>query len=639
MRSKTSFFNKTLFLSDIKRYWWVSAAETLLLILACVIPLYTECMFAFANEHTSIHLWNENPILVTMPFSFGTAIIMFTYMHFNGSVSSMHSLPVKRYGLYITKLVSSAAILTVPILITGIIISIMSMGEVCADYVKPSDIALWMYTAFIYSAIIFSLTLLVNMMTGNPIGTVIFTVGFAVLPLFITGILTSIFDVEVFGYSSRYSQDILNYFYIAPRSVAKKDYAAVYPVLSVIFLVLAYMLYRIRKSESHGEVITFRWLNPLFIGIIAALASGAGYGYCQGILNIKSLFTMLPFGLLGTVIAYMISKKALKLKGVLKPIGVYLIISLCFIGFIKFDISGYEKRVPDAQEIASASISSNYYGAEPMFTQSEDIASVLRLHSHLITTKNRDNDDGYYTDIIYELKNGKRMTREYRLDYKADKSFLKPVYETDEYIKRMYSCLWQDEFTSAGIHDRRVSNDNILTLYPDNEDMNILIDALKTDLYDLKYEEILKVRNNGNGSLKVTLEWNEEANDDYKTVYSNSETFHIYDTYTNTIKVLTELGIYEKIPKASDIVNAEIEIRHAFDDKLINSYTIEQKEEVESLYSGYENMVSESVTFTNYETAVNVYVTYTTAAGHSFTVSRTYDSDKVPEVFKINTNS
>ncbi len=634
MRSKTSFFNKTLFFSDIKRYWWVSAAETLLLILACVIPLYTECTFAYINGHETIYGWTESPVLVTMPFSFGTAIILFTYMHFNGSVSAMHSLPVQRHGLYISKLISSAAILTVPILITGIIISIMSMGEICSDFVKPSDIALWMYTAFIYSAIIFSLTSVVNMMTGNPIGTVIFTVGFAVLPLFLTAILTGIFDQEVFGYNSRYSQDILNYFYISPRSVIKKEYVVVYPVLSVIFLVAAYMLYRIRKSESHGEVVTFRWLNPLFIGIIAALASGAGYGYCSGILNLESLFTMLPFGMLGTAIAYMISKKALKFKGTLKPMGIYLIISLCFIGFIEFDISGYEKRVPDAQDIVSASISSNYYGDDPMFTDSDDIASVLRLHSHLITTKNRDNDNGYYTDIVYELKNGKKMIREYTVDHTADKNFLKPLYETEEYIRRMYNILRQDEFTEANIHDRRVSNDNILALYPDNEDMSILIDALKTDLYNMKYEEILKARRSG-GSLTLNVMWNEQANDDYKTVYSNSETFYIYDSYTNTVKVLTDLGVYDQIPTAEDIVRADIELRQAFDEKLLSSYTIEQKDKLAELYSMYDNMVSGSETYENYETAVNVFVNYTTEDGHNFTVSRTYDPDKVPEIFEI----
>ena len=100
------------------------------------------------------------------------------------------------------------------------------------------------------------------------------------------------------------------------------------------------------------------------------------------------------------------------------------------------------------------------------------------------------------------------------------------------------------------------------------------------------------------------------------------------------MKVLSALGVYDQIPTAEDIVKVDIELRQAFDDKLLNSYTIEQKDELAELYSMYENMVSGSETFENYETAVNVFVNYTTEDGHNFTVSRTYDPDKVPEIFE-----
>jgi len=46
MNSKISFFNKSFFKSDIKRFWWIGVIETLLLLLTVTIPIYDQCTYA-----------------------------------------------------------------------------------------------------------------------------------------------------------------------------------------------------------------------------------------------------------------------------------------------------------------------------------------------------------------------------------------------------------------------------------------------------------------------------------------------------------------------------------------------------------------------------------------------------------------
>ncbi len=40
MKQPTSLFNKAIFKSDLKRFWWVSALHTLLIFVSCLLPLY-----------------------------------------------------------------------------------------------------------------------------------------------------------------------------------------------------------------------------------------------------------------------------------------------------------------------------------------------------------------------------------------------------------------------------------------------------------------------------------------------------------------------------------------------------------------------------------------------------------------------
>lgn len=632
MRSKTSFFNKALFLSDIKRYWWICAVETLLLVLTCAVPVYINCLEAYYLGRFDIFSWIHTALYVTVPFGFGTAVLLFSFMHFNASVSAIHSLPTKRSAIFTTKLISGLLLGTVPVVITSIILGIMSAGETCKNYIDIADILKWTYAAIMYGILVFSLTTVVNMMTGNPVGTVIFTIGFAVIiPIFIA-LFTSIFEEEIHGFNSRYAGSSLEYIYIAPSNMLKVKYAFIYPVLSVVFLFGAHALYRVRKSEKHGEVIAFQYLVPVFMGIIATLASGIGHSYSTGVLGINSLFTIIPFGTLGTLVAYMIWKKSISLKGFIKPLGIYLSLALVFIGVIEFDLTGFERYVPMPDDVKSVSVSDNKSNGEAVFDNADDIALVTELHTFLTIEKERYVLYGSPVEIKYKLKNGRTIKREYLVDYDADKSMLKPLYETNEFRKAQFDILSHkaDDFVSAQIDDRRFEQGKPVTLYPDNDMFEKLAKAVKKDIENTKYEDLTSDRNS---SMSVSLSWNESVPNS-KQSYQRSEIFYVKDTSINTKKVLEEMGIYDKIPGSDDISSINVTIHTSKDDTSPTTYKITDAEKIATVYAMYDDMISESQTYADYLKAVDVYLEYTLKNGHSFGVSRTYDEDKIPQIFR-----
>ena len=640
MSSKTLFFNKALFLSDVKRYWWLCLSNTLLLILCCVVPVYDRCIHQDLYSYGTSPTWIGAGIFINIVFSLGTSTILFSYMHFNSSVSTMHSLPVKRGTIFVTKLITSLMFLIVPIVISSVLFAFIApVGNF-----NIIDIIKWLYQGVIYAVLILSLTLIVNMMTGNPIGTLVFTIGFAIVPIVMLTLLDFVFSNSVYGYLGN-PDNFAQYVYIGPDGLTTAEFGFIYPIMSVAFFIGAYLLYKFRKSEKYGEVISFKFLVPVFIGIIASLASGLSYVYFCEILDIDSLFTLIPFGILGTVIAYMVYKKVFSFKGIHKPLGIYLVCVLCFIGIVKFDITGYEGRIPEISDIESVSIESvkyNPYDNIPEFTKSKDIEAVLKLHDYCITSINDREKSAVSMPICYNLKNGKTLKRKYHLDYEKDKAYLKPLFETREYRLTRFSLIDGKDrsFTKIEIDDRRFAKTNIYTtLYPNNDDMAKLISALKKDMANATYEEL--TQRSGISSAMINVSWEEQlktydkiAIEEKANMFPNSEAFSVYPSYLHTIDMLNKLGYYDSLPKDTDIQSVRLTIRDDISDKEAVSANITDREEIKEIYLLYDSMIGGRHYRKYGNNTVNVYLTFTLNNSHVFDVSCTYDRENIPEQFK-----
>ncbi len=659
MNLKASFFSKSIFKSDMKRFWWIGLLETFILIVAVVIPLYERCtrfMYNFDSYGKCVPEWMNGSFLLIILFSLCVTVVLLSYMHFSASMCGHHSIPVTRKKLLTTKLISAVILTVLPIIINGIIIGAILYRYDFYEFYGFGDIIKWIIAGVLYCFLIISLTAFVNMMTGNPIGSLVFTTGFVFLPAILIISFSAFLEQEVFGYTSSNVDELLRFIYIGEKSLITVPYIFVYLSLTVLFTWGAYKLYGKRKLESHGEVVTFKWLVPVFIGIISIFSSIASYVYFVGILGKDSMLYILPLGAVGTVIAWMVSRKSLSLKGIVKPVGIYLVAGLVFCSIFYFDLTGYERRIPDIDDVECVLLMSHpertvfvddrkigYYeeGKKDLyFRDTEDINNVISMHKYFVDNrKSRNLDDYTSLPVEYTLKNGKKLRRTYVINHVSDAEALKPVYETEQIKASMYKMAdgSKKEYMRILIRDRRVNDNENLVLYPDNTYLSKFVDALIKDIENLKYEEFM-VNNGGSTSVEIVFKTNKIYDEPVEREnHEEHEYYAISPVYKNTIKILKEMGY--NMPTAAEIEGATIATWDGegyYSEKEIKEEKITSTtnpEEIAAIYAVYDSMI-EGKKYTRYEDCKNIKVSYRLKTGKTFEVSCSYDEDKIPETLR-----
>ena len=636
MSLKKSFFNLGIFKSDIKRFWWLSLAETILLFLICVWTVLERLKSDIYSYGSKIPSWENPGIIVLIAFSVGIGVVLFSYIHSNASVSMHYSMPIKRSTFLFTKINAGIVLTYLPIIANAVVFAVILAVTDYSDAYTYADILRWLVSGILYTTVFLTLTVFVNLMTGNPIGTLIFTCGFSILPWILLMFFDGFFDQNVYGYSNMALEKIISYIYIGERNLVKLPYALIYIGLIALFITGAYFLNKTRKLENHGEVIAFSWLKPVFIAIISVLTSMLGYLYFNEVMSKTGPLWILPFGILGTVIASMISRKSLSVKGSVIPVAFYIAVALVFCAFIRFDIVGYERRIPDISKVQSARI---IHGEEADydFTKPEDITNVISLHKHMIDNRKEGSND--VIPIEYTLKNGRKISRNYQVDFREDKEYLKPLYETKQMKLNHFPILDKKdkEFVSLNISDRRIDGNESIAIYPDNPYMTKLIDAITQDINETTYEEFVI---DGGASITIGVNYNKMVNaiGDYSKVDSLAEYYSIRQSYKNTLEVLKKMGYLDKLPTQSDIKYADVYVWHGSDymsekearEKAVTG--IDDKEELYKLYSNYQSMI-ETRKYTDYENAYNVRIVYKLNDGREFVVSSSYDEENLPMEF------
>ena len=352
MSSKQSCF-KTVVKCDLKRSWWISALAALFIFMSTTSPLFN---YSFDNDNYYYSRYDNALDFAEMMFGnyvigmFVSAFVvlyLFSYVNKVNSVSFFHSLPATRFTLMSAHITAGAILVAFPMLINSLI-SFFSVGR----GIRASWILVSLAMYLVYSFVIFSLTLVISLLTGVSIASGIFTLVVALLPLFVFVFVSELCSDYLYGFADFeiFEDALVRYVYLAPELLMTPK-VLIYIALIAVFLVLSFFIYKKRHLENYGEVIAFPELKGLF-KVLFGLCSGVlSYYYFEAFWNISSVLTMLVFGTLGTVIAHMLANKSISLKGALKPLLVtFSIILALFVSFF-FDMFGYEKRIPELSEI------------------------------------------------------------------------------------------------------------------------------------------------------------------------------------------------------------------------------------------------------------------------------------------------
>lgn len=125
MQSKTSFFNRTLFRKNLSRYWplwgfasFVGFLAPAALLVRVIQSGETSVEPLVVREGYYYLLGNAVPI-VSLVYAILCAMAVWSYLYNPRSVGMMHSLPIRREGLFLTNLLSGLAMMAIPYLVAG----------------------------------------------------------------------------------------------------------------------------------------------------------------------------------------------------------------------------------------------------------------------------------------------------------------------------------------------------------------------------------------------------------------------------------------------------------------------------------------------------------------------------------------
>lgn len=435
MRSKTSCFNGTLFRKNLSRYWplWgLASFGGAMFPLAMLLELL----------HNGFRFWSplETRQAYYTVLSYGVPVIsivyailcamaVWSYLYNARSVGMMHTLPIRREGLFVTNVLSGLTMMAIPYAVTGVLLVLVTM---LFGGFEPMGVLVTVLGVMGESLFFFGLATFCALIVGNIFmlpalyGLLNFI---AVLTDFMVNLLAQGF---CFGLNSSYSGTVewlspVVYLMqkISPNNSYETQWVtdrlggqryetsvltsvtlengwliAAYAAAGAALLGLAWLLYRRRRSESAGDVVAVGWMKPVFrygCAVYAAILGGRLlYALLWESFQSGRYFTVLPMilcmiagGAIGYYAASMLLAKTPRVfKTTWKGMLAVALGCAALCGAMKCDLFGVVRRVPAPDSVKLVNVyaaGSNYY-----LTPGKDdvlIEKVRTLHQTIIDDK------------------------------------------------------------------------------------------------------------------------------------------------------------------------------------------------------------------------------------------------------------
>lgn len=391
MRSATSFFDKTLFRSQLKHTWPLWLGYTALWLFLVPVMLFSELSAyqgGYSAADASYLLLNtgvRGGIFISFFFGLFFAMLAFSHLTQSRATNGFHALPVRRETIFLTAYLTGLFCQLSTILVTFLLGAAVS---------APLHLSFWSVTAAAM---------------GSAMLEAVFFYSFAALCMVMTG-----------------------------------QILAAYALAGLVIALIALLLYRTRKSEMTGSTVAFPWAVPVFkYGVAFCTAVSLGqflyyflFGQYRSSGNDSlpgTILCMAAAGLVGYFVAEMLIKKSFRVFRAGAKGAAIVSLALVLLGVtMSFDLTGYEKRVPDESEIESA-----FYTFSGMTDVTTDDADTIRrlTAAHQAIVKNRneqariadawdadtlsqsDHDDieHFSLRLTYYLKDGSQLSRSYSL--------------------------------------------------------------------------------------------------------------------------------------------------------------------------------------------------------------------------------
>ena len=434
MKSRTSFFNWRVLGKDLTRFapLWVlyAVAEVL-----CLMTIQISKPEILAGDLVYV----MGPVSIAhMGYAFLVAACLFGDLVDTRLCNGLHAMPIRREGWLLTHLASGMLFALIPAIVGGGFACIL-LGE----YYWMA--LLWQAVSLLQFVLFFGLAVFSAMCAGNRLGMaaiyaalnflsmLVYWIADIVYAPLLPGVIFSGDWFRVFSPVASFADSTyveFTYDKILGGSFGGYvsgawQYLYICAAVGIVFLVLAWLLYRKRALETTGDFISFRPMRGFFL-IVYSFAAGAllySFHYIFG--TTLQNYTFLVVGVaLGWFTGWMLLERTVKIftKKVMFGFAAFAVLFAASMGITYLDPAGVATYIPDTERVRSACLytaqdairyESEFETGGRVLTDPEGIGLVQELHRQMLDTPRQEGREAVGITVRYELKNGMTVYREY----------------------------------------------------------------------------------------------------------------------------------------------------------------------------------------------------------------------------------
>ena len=599
MTSRNSFLARLI--ENAKRRIWLLVVSLLTFVL--LIPTYTamyfsvieqrdilieqnriqEAMYEFASGMYSAS--NGVIYIFVGMFAIASAIQGFSYLYDRNKIDFYHSKPVKTATRFFSIWSNGILMWLIPYII-GMLINLVLFAANGILDVKLFGAA-WLHLligAGLYLCL-YHLAVLALMLTGKLIVTILGILVFLLYEVCIRLLLYSYYDYfyQFFYMSSEQISNkvspvfspitFLNYYARGDWSAAVTFFFLM--LFAAVVLGMAFWCYKKRPSELAGSAMTFQVIKPVIkIGIAVPVGLAAGIFTCSivsysPVNKTGSVGFPLFIGFLGTLITCCLIQVVYEadIKGIFHKklhVLVSLVLAMGIAVIFRFDLTGFDTRLPDAEDIEYATLVTdagarygNFYLDDNLtwISKEEYVNKYMRLTGDTATAvrdlaaysidlyisqKEKDFADEYdyvYAVFCFHQKNGSVICREIPIASKEEtaRTYIKQIEESQEFIAANEIALSEELIEVVNGNEWPIQSywgNNMHQQELSRKQVRELMELHRIDLMNTCYET--KSTELPLGEINVYI--------DQQISYGRGFSFWVYPSYQNSIKYLEENG-------------------------------------------------------------------------------------------------
>ncbi|MGN0714365.1 MAG: hypothetical protein ACI4LN_00990 [Anaerovoracaceae bacterium] len=487
MKNKKIFsLSGALITENLKMYWYLPALSFIAYFMAGIFPLIMDSSLRTDPNRTYLEdsLNNMNfffgLLLVALPLI--AAVMVMGFLHKPARAMAIHAQPFSRNRIYCSQILTGWLLCVLPVAAMTLLYLLIAGMPAASLYWGCNSVAI---LTFFYG-----LYVLAGSLVGSSVMQVLLSgVFFGIVPL----ILWLVYC---------YCENFLNGFYTMPESMVDfmtrsnpllylvtemwggeampLSLTLTYLAVGLVMLTLAGLAYERARLERVGDSMMYRLFEEIITWLIVFVGMTVFGYFFYGTLDSRSMMLVgMAVGLLlSFVIVKIIIARSIKIltKQNLLSLGIFAVLAALFTGVVMFDLAGYGRWVPDAEDVASVDSDSIYYNdgynyyqfaddfnkENETLTSPDAIEKVVALHRYaaehslhekeyteLVQDSNYDSKKYTHLTFCYEMKNGSSRDRQYRVEMTEEMAaLLNEVLSCEEY--RADACL-SDGITAENV--------------------------------------------------------------------------------------------------------------------------------------------------------------------------------------------